>query len=113
MKEGRVAPLNVGQHQKHVTATFNKDFIDKIVPGNKAQIGGFTPSLGSRNAKQASHNAKKLVGHALTGGEKNSLGLNGGSLGPINMQGSLMGKNFPAIRTSQNINEDTGYGQNK
>ena len=35
-KENRVAPvMGVAQHQKHVTATFNKDFIDKIVPGNK------------------------------------------------------------------------------
>lgn len=101
--------MGVTQHQKHVTATFNKDFIDKIVPGNKPQIGGFTPSLGSRNAKQASVNAKKLVGHALTGGD-NTHGAHG-SLGPLNMQGSLMGKNFPAIRTSQNMAEEYGTGK--
>lgn len=76
LKENRVNPIMSGQHSKHVTATFNKDFIDKIVPGNKPQIGGFTPSLGSRNAKQQNVNAKKLVGHAHTGNEGN-MGISG------------------------------------
>lgn len=94
-----------------MTATFGKDFIDKMTPASgTGKANGFTPSLGSRNAKQNNVNAKKLVGHALTSNDNqkmSNLGVHGGSLGPLtNMPGSMMGKNFPAIRTSMNQQSD-------